>query len=71
MIGLPSTFVAHQEFWSLEMESVMWKILVLTMAVALVVLMGSSAQATIRDITDPSGDVVRVTSDRRATTSNA
>ena len=39
----------------------MRKFLVLTMTAALVVLMGSSAQATIRDITDPSGDVVRGT----------
>jgi hypothetical protein len=38
----------------------MRKFLVLTMTAALVVLMGSSAQATIRDITDPSGDVVKV-----------
>ena len=41
----------------------MRRILVLPMAAIFVVLMGSSAQATIRDITDPPGDVVRATLD--------
>ena len=41
----------------------MRKALVLTMAAALVALMGSTAQATIRDITDPAGDVVTAIAD--------
>ncbi len=38
----------------------MRKVLVLITTAVLVVLMGSSAQATIRDINDPAGDLVKV-----------